>query len=133
MTQTYSNKAKNSKYDAIVIGAGHNGIANAAYLAKAGSGCHKMWTACNAGDGTAYFGASLLPWKPSYLVAVDAATGKVDGRVQITDIMPTILERLGLPIPESTQGSTLTSVTQGTIKTLSSSASAASLSSVRRS
>ena len=40
-----------------------------------------------------------------------AATGKIDGRVQITDIMPTILERLGLPIPESTQGSTLTSVT----------------------
>ena len=36
MTQTYSNKAKNSKYDAIVIGAGHNGIANAAYLANAG-------------------------------------------------------------------------------------------------
>ena len=26
------------KYDAIVIGAGHNGITNAAYLAKAGTG-----------------------------------------------------------------------------------------------
>ena len=25
-----------SKYDAIIIGAGHNGLANAAYLAKAG-------------------------------------------------------------------------------------------------
>lgn len=28
---------------------------------------------------TAYFGASLLPWKSSYLVAVDAATGKAEG------------------------------------------------------
>lgn len=26
------------------------------YLNKAGSGCHKMWTACTGGDGKAYFG-----------------------------------------------------------------------------
>ena len=30
--------------------------------------------------GTAYFGAALLPWKPSYLCAVDAATGKPEGQ-----------------------------------------------------
>lgn len=30
-------------------------------------------------DGKAYFGASLLPWKKSYLCAVDAETGKVYG------------------------------------------------------
>lgn len=30
-------------------------------------------------DGTAYFGASLLPWKESYLCAVDARTGRPDG------------------------------------------------------
>ncbi|MCE9545578.1 MAG: PQQ-binding-like beta-propeller repeat protein [Planctomycetia bacterium] len=29
--------------------------------------------------GTAYCAASLLPWEPSYLAAVDAATGKPDG------------------------------------------------------
>ena len=29
--------------------------------------------------GTAWFGASLLPWQPSYLCAVDAATGKPSG------------------------------------------------------
>ena len=28
-------------------------------------------------DGTAYFAASLLPWKPTYLCAVDAATGEL--------------------------------------------------------
>ena len=31
-------------------------------------------------DGTAYFGAALLPWEPSYLCAVDAATGKPTGQ-----------------------------------------------------
>jgi outer membrane protein assembly factor BamB len=30
-------------------------------------------------DGIAYFGASLLPWEPSYLCAVDARTGAEDG------------------------------------------------------
>jgi outer membrane protein assembly factor BamB len=30
-------------------------------------------------DGTAYFGASLLPWKKSYLCAVDAKTGEATG------------------------------------------------------
>ncbi len=30
-------------------------------------------------DGTAYFGHSLLPWKESYLCAVNAETGKPDG------------------------------------------------------
>lgn len=30
-------------------------------------------------DGTAYFGLSLLPWRQSYLVAVDAETGKANG------------------------------------------------------
>ena len=30
-------------------------------------------------DGTAYFCASMLPWKRSYLCAVDAETGKVEG------------------------------------------------------
>ena len=30
-------------------------------------------------DGTAYFAASLLPWRPSYLCAVDAETGSVSG------------------------------------------------------
>jgi len=29
--------------------------------------------------GTAYFGNSLLPWKPSFLCAVDAATGRAEG------------------------------------------------------
>jgi outer membrane protein assembly factor BamB len=29
--------------------------------------------------GTAYFSASMLPWRPSYLCAVDAATGKPEG------------------------------------------------------
>ncbi|MCE9544943.1 MAG: PQQ-like beta-propeller repeat protein, partial [Planctomycetia bacterium] len=29
--------------------------------------------------GTAYFAASLLPWQPSYLAAVDAKTGKAEG------------------------------------------------------
>ena len=31
-------------------------------------------------DGTAYFGSSLLPWKESYLCAVDARTGKIKGK-----------------------------------------------------
>jgi len=31
-----ANSAKNSKYDVIVIGGGHNGLVNAAYLAKPG-------------------------------------------------------------------------------------------------
>ena len=30
-------------------------------------------------EGKAYFGASLFPWKKSYLCAVDAATGKAEG------------------------------------------------------
>lgn len=30
-------------------------------------------------DGTAYYAASLTPWNPSYLVAVDAQTGRVEG------------------------------------------------------
>ncbi len=30
-------------------------------------------------NGTAYFGGSLLPWKRSYLSALDAATGKAEG------------------------------------------------------
>ena len=30
-------------------------------------------------DGIAYFGASMLPWRPSHLVAVDAQTGHRDG------------------------------------------------------
>jgi len=30
-------------------------------------------------DAKAYFGASLLPWRPSYLCAVDAKTGKAQG------------------------------------------------------
>lgn len=30
-------------------------------------------------NGTAYFAASMLPWKKSYLSAIDAETGKVDG------------------------------------------------------
>jgi len=30
-------------------------------------------------DGTAYFAAGMLPWKESYLCAVDAATGRPDG------------------------------------------------------
>lgn len=30
-------------------------------------------------DGTAYFGASLMPWKKSYLCALDAKTGKAEG------------------------------------------------------
>ncbi len=30
-------------------------------------------------DGTAYFAASLFPWEPSYLCAVDAATGSTGG------------------------------------------------------
>ena len=32
-------------------------------------------------DGTAYFAASLLPWKESYLCAVDADTGKPTGKM----------------------------------------------------
>lgn len=31
-------------------------------------------------EGTAYFGASLLPWKKSYLCAVDAKTGQPEGK-----------------------------------------------------
>jgi outer membrane protein assembly factor BamB len=31
-------------------------------------------------EGTAYFGASLLPWKESYLCAVNARSGKVNGK-----------------------------------------------------
>lgn len=30
-------------------------------------------------EGLAYFGASLLPWEPSYLCAVDAVTGQAEG------------------------------------------------------
>lgn len=35
-------------------------------------------TGVHVRDGIAYFGASLLPWEPSYLCAVDAKTGEVD-------------------------------------------------------
>jgi hypothetical protein len=35
-------------------------------------------------DGLAYFGASLLPWNPSYLCAVDAASGKPVYRIEHT-------------------------------------------------
>ena len=35
-------------------------------------------------DGTAYFGLSLLPWRESYLCAVDAETGKLDGPGRFT-------------------------------------------------
>lgn len=31
-------------------------------------------------DGVAYFGLSLLPWQPSFLVAVDSETGKAEGK-----------------------------------------------------
>ncbi|MEN7547786.1 PQQ-binding-like beta-propeller repeat protein [Rapidithrix thailandica] len=31
-------------------------------------------------DNIAYFGASMMPWKTSYLCAVNAATGKIDGK-----------------------------------------------------
>ena len=34
-------------------------------------------------DGTAYFCASMLPWKRSYLCAVDAETGKVEDRKSV--------------------------------------------------
>lgn len=41
-----------------------------------------LWP-CRSGvlidGGTAYFGLSMLPWKPSYLAAVDADTGKTEG------------------------------------------------------
>ncbi|MFI4859459.1 MAG: PQQ-binding-like beta-propeller repeat protein [Phycisphaerales bacterium JB063] len=38
---------------------------------------HPVRTGVVVRDGIAYFGASLLPWKESYLVAVDALTGEV--------------------------------------------------------
>ncbi|REJ95048.1 MAG: methyltransferase domain-containing protein [Planctomycetota bacterium] len=36
-------------------------------------------TGVTVADGTAYFGASLLPWKQSFLCAVDAKTGEAEG------------------------------------------------------
>ena len=43
-----STKPTKSRYDAIVVGGGHNGLVCAAYLAKAG---HDVW--CLAGGGSA--------------------------------------------------------------------------------
>ncbi|XAM01363.1 PQQ-binding-like beta-propeller repeat protein [Phycisphaeraceae bacterium D3-23] len=40
---------------------------------------HPVRTGVVVRDGIAYFGASLLPWKESYLVGVDAQTGEVGG------------------------------------------------------
>jgi len=40
---------------------------------------HPVRTGVVVRDGVAYFGASLLPWKESYLVGVDAETGEVEG------------------------------------------------------
>ncbi|MEM9416514.1 MAG: PQQ-binding-like beta-propeller repeat protein, partial [Planctomycetota bacterium] len=40
---------------------------------------HPVRTGVVVRDGIAYFGASLLPWKESYLVGVDAQTGEVSG------------------------------------------------------
>ena len=40
---------------------------------------HPCRTGVLVDDGKAYFGASLLPWNPSYLCAVDAATGRSEG------------------------------------------------------
>ena len=41
-----------SKYDAIVIGAGHNGLTNAAYLAKAGLNVLELEKNAYIGDAT---------------------------------------------------------------------------------
>lgn len=38
-------------------------------------------------DGTAYFGLSLLPWRQSYLVAVDAESGMVSGDGRFTRVL----------------------------------------------
>ena len=38
-------------------------------------------------DETAYFAASLLPWKESYLCAVDAATGKPEGKGRYVNLI----------------------------------------------
>lgn len=40
---------------------------------------HPVRTGVVVRDGRAYFGASLLPWRESYLVAVDAETGEASG------------------------------------------------------
>jgi outer membrane protein assembly factor BamB len=40
---------------------------------------HPVRTGVVVRDGLAYFGVSLLPWKESYLVAVDAETGELAG------------------------------------------------------
>lgn len=40
---------------------------------------HPVRTGVVVRDGVAYFGASLLPWKESYLVGVNAQTGEVEG------------------------------------------------------
>ncbi|MBX7168691.1 MAG: PQQ-binding-like beta-propeller repeat protein [Pirellulales bacterium] len=36
-------------------------------------------TGVTVADGTAYFACSLVPWQPSYLCALDAATGRAEG------------------------------------------------------
>ena len=36
MVMTFKNKPDHSRYDAVVVGGGHNGLTCAAYLAKAG-------------------------------------------------------------------------------------------------
>ncbi len=41
--------------------------------------CYPIRTGITVRDGLAYFGASLLPWRESYICAVDAETGELDG------------------------------------------------------
>jgi len=70
-----------------------------AYLSHAGSGAHKMWTACNGGDGKVYFGGrwyrngeqgGLGWWDPNEPDEKNAAGGVSDpfGNYQIMRVRP---------------------------------------------
>ena len=90
-----------SDYDAIIIGAGHNGLTNAAYLARAGKKVVVLErreivggaAVTEAGQGPLYEALAEVCGALSYMIVQDAEGGWLAPAV-----ITRVAERLGLPV-----------------------------------